>query len=90
MVAMMLTGFLALTTTKNLATFAAFQAVTFGCSAAAVLWNYKFLCSRVAELRLNTVVLSLAAMPFYEFFKAILLMGLRKSTNTGVLLHRQK
>jgi len=71
---MMLTGFLVITTTRNLDLFASFMAVTFGASAVAVLWNYKFLCSRTAELRLNTSVLGLATMPLYDMLKATVLV----------------
>jgi hypothetical protein len=70
----MLTGFLVIATTEDLATFAKFQAIAFGCCAAAVLWNYRFLCSRTAELRLNAAILGLAAMPFYQLFKAVVLL----------------
>lgn len=70
----MLTGFLVIATTEDLATFAKFQAIAFGCCAAAILWNYRFLCSRTAELRLNAAILGLAAMPFYQLFKAVVLL----------------
>lgn len=90
--AMVLTGFLIITVTNNLAIFAAFQAIAFGSCAAAVLWNYRLLCSRAAELRLNAALLGLAGAPFYEFLKAIVLMAFSTSTlvpgapNTGAML----
>jgi hypothetical protein len=75
----MLTGFLVITTTSNLSVFATYQAIAFGCCAVAVLWNYVFLCSRTAELRLSTVMMWLAAMPLYSFLKAIVLVAYSSS-----------
>lgn len=73
---MMLAGFLVLSVSSDLDLYATFQAVTFGGAAAAVIWNYLFLCSRTAELRLNGSILGLAAMPGYEALKAVVIMGL--------------
>lgn len=79
----MLAGFLVISATEQLDTFAAFQAIAFGACAAAVLWNYKFLCSRAAELRLNACMLGLAAMPFYQLLKAVVVVA---QPPTAVLL----
>jgi len=72
---LMLTGFLVVNLFKSLATLAVFQAITFGCSAAAVLWNWQALHSRLAELHLNGAVLLLAGLPFYQLAKAGVLLA---------------
>jgi hypothetical protein len=72
---MVLTGFLLVVVTKSLGLLATFQAIAFGCSAAAVLWNWQVLCSRAAELRLNKAVLLLAGLPFYQAAKALVLLA---------------
>jgi hypothetical protein len=70
----LLVGLLVVTVTDGLATFALVTAVGFGACAAAVLWNTTVLSSRAAELRLNSVVLMLAAMPFYQAFKGLVII----------------
>lgn len=85
-------SFLVITTTDNLSVFAAFQAVAFGCAIAAVLWNYVFLRSRVAELRLSVAMMWLSSWPFFFFLKAIVLVAFSKSqllpgqANTAAML----
>lgn len=74
---MLLTGFLVVNLTRDLGLLAVFQAIAFGCSAAAVLWNWQALSSRLAELHLNKAVLLLASLPFYQAAKAgLLIVGL--------------
>lgn len=46
--ALLLTGFLVVAITDSLAVLASFQAIAFGCSAAAVPWNWRALSSRAA------------------------------------------
>jgi hypothetical protein len=70
----LLLGMLVLTTRPGLSPFAIVTAVGFGASVLAVLWNTTLLSSRAAELRLNAVVLMLAAMPFYHAFKALVII----------------
>jgi len=70
----LLMGMLVLTTTEGLSPFAIITAVGFGATVLAVLWNTTLLSSRAAELRLNAVVLLLAAMPFYHAFKALVII----------------
>lgn len=70
----LLIGMLVLTTTEGLSPFTLVTAVGFGASVLAVLWNTTLLSSRAAELRLNTVVLMLASMPFYHVFKALVII----------------
>jgi hypothetical protein len=72
---MVLTGFLLVVVSKSLGLLAIFQAIAFGCSVAAVLWNWQVLCSRAAELRLNKAVLLLAGLPFYQAAKALVLLA---------------
>jgi hypothetical protein len=72
---MVLNGFLLVVLTKSLGLLATFQAIAFGCSTAAVLWNCQVLCSRAAELRLNKAVLLLAGLPFYQAAKAGVLLA---------------
>ena len=71
----MLTGFLLVNLSKSLGLLAVFQAIMFGCSAAAVLWNWQALRSRTAELHLNAAVMVLAGMPFYQAAKAGVLLA---------------
>jgi hypothetical protein len=70
----LLVGMLTITVTKGLGTFTLLTAVGFGACALAVLWNTTLLSSRAAELRLNSVVLLLAAMPFYLSLKALVIV----------------
>lgn len=70
----LLIGMLVVVTTQGLSPFALVTAVGFGASVLAVLWNTTVLSSRAAELRLNTVVLLLASMPFYQAFKALVII----------------
>eukprot|EP00882_Tetradesmus_deserticola_P018842 GHRQ01020237.1.p1 GENE.GHRQ01020237.1~~GHRQ01020237.1.p1 ORF type:complete len:597 (+),score=276.17 GHRQ01020237.1:265-1791(+) len=80
---LLLTGFLVVAVTDSLAVLAAFQAIAFGCSAAAVLWNWRALSSRVAELHLNRAMLLLAGLPLYQAIKAAVLLA---RLPTGVTL----
>jgi hypothetical protein len=73
--ALLLTGFLVVAVTNSLAVLAAFQAIVFGCSTAAVLWNWRALSSRAAELHLNGAMLLLAGLPMYQAIKAAVLMA---------------
>lgn len=70
----LLIGMLVLTVTEGLTPFVVVITVSFGAAALAVLWNTTLLSSRAAELRLNAVVLMLAAMPFYHAFKALVII----------------
>ncbi|KAF6252281.1 hypothetical protein COO60DRAFT_1644178 [Scenedesmus sp. NREL 46B-D3] len=81
--ALLLTGFLVVAVTDSLAVLAAFQAIAFGCSAAAVLWNWRALSSRIAELHLNGAMLLLAGLPLYQAIKAAVLLS---RLPTGVML----
>jgi hypothetical protein len=73
--ALLLTGFMVVAVTSSLAVMAAFRAIAFSCSAAAVLWNWRALSSRVAELHLNGAMLLLAGLPLYQALKAALLLA---------------
>ncbi|WIA20821.1 hypothetical protein OEZ85_005176 [Tetradesmus obliquus] len=81
--ALLLTGFLVVAITDSLAVLASFQATAFGCSAAAVLWNWRALSSRAAELHLNGAMLLLAGLPLYQALKAAVLLA---RLPTGVML----
>lgn len=72
---MLLTGFVVINLTRSLGFLALFQAVAFAGSALAVVWNWRGLCSRVAEVHLNAAVLLLAAMLLYQAIKAGVLMA---------------
>ena len=83
---LLLTGFLLVNLSKSLlGLLAVFQAIMFGCSAAAVLWNWQALRSRTAELHLNAAVMLLAGMPFYQAAKAGVLLA-QLPTGGGLLL----
>ncbi|WIA41112.1 hypothetical protein OEZ86_004740 [Tetradesmus obliquus] len=73
--ALLLTGFLVVAITDSLAVLASFQAIAFGCSAAAVPWNWRALSSRGAELHLNGAMLLLAGLPLYQALKAAVLLA---------------
>ncbi|WIA30035.1 hypothetical protein OEZ86_000130 [Tetradesmus obliquus] len=81
--ALVLTGFLVVAVTESLAVLAAFQAIAFSCSAAAVLWNWRALASRAAELHLNAALLLLAGLPLYQALTAAVLLA---RLPTGVTL----
>ena len=70
---LLLNGYLLIMTTQSLATFAAYQAVSYGACAVAVLWNTRLLSSRAAELRLNAAIMVLAAMPGHMLLKAVVI-----------------
>lgn len=71
---LILLGYMVIVSSDQLGYFAAYEAVLAAGSVVAVLWNNRMLCSRTAELRLNTAVLGLATMPGYFFLLAGLIM----------------
>ena len=50
------------------------QAIQFGGAIVAIAWTYRFLTSRLGELRLSAAVLVLAGLPFYYLFKGLVVV----------------